>query len=145
MHNVALIHPDLPERFASKVAVDADSGCWLWTAGKDSHGYAAFRVDGKQWGAHRWAYITIVGPVADHLKLDHECRTRHCVNPFHLEPVTNRENTIRGIGPSAVNASRSECIRGHEFSTENTRIYKGSRVCRTCERDRSRARRNQDA
>lgn len=38
-------------------------------------------------------------------------------------------------------AKRIECVNGHAWSEENTRIYKGKRKCRSCERDQNRKRR----
>jgi hypothetical protein len=132
--------PRLPERFWAKVVV-ADTGCWLWTAGKFRKGYGCFRVGGrtgKTWGAHAYAYAMLVGPVPDGLVLDHLCRTRLCVNPDHLEPVTHRVNILRGDGPPARNARRVGCMRGHPYSHHNGRQW----VCLICNRMRH-ARRQQ--
>lgn len=91
------------ERFLEKVEVDP-SGCWLWTAKRNSKGYGIFWTGPKTkeragtWNrAHRVAYRLFVGPIPDGMLLDHLCRVPGCVNPDHLEPVTNRENLLRGI------------------------------------------------
>lgn len=135
--------PRLPERFWSKIQVDHETGCWLWTASKATGGYAGFQTtDGSRRG-HRVAYETLVGPVPTGLCLDHLCRVRHCVNPGHLEPVTNRENILRGRAPQAQNAVKSECIRGHALVAGNlvpSGARSGSRRCRTCEMERGRQR-----
>jgi hypothetical protein len=108
------------------------SGCWLWT-GATTTGYGVLKVDGKRWLAHRWSYEQLVGPVPVGLQLDHLCRVRRCVNPAHLEPVTLRENVLRGVGPSAVNAAKTECQNGHPFNDANTCITAvGNRRCREC-------------
>lgn len=96
---VSLGDARLPPRFWAKVAVDNETGCWLWTAGYRRGGYARFRYAGagsKNGAAHRFSYEKLIGPVSGGLQLDHLCRVRHCVNPAHLEPVTPRENTLRG-------------------------------------------------
>jgi hypothetical protein len=133
--------PRLPARFWSKVAV-ADQRCWLWTSALSSGGYARFvigsRTDGtrRTVDVYRWLFELVIGPVPAGLVLDHLCRQRRCVNPAHLEPVTARENILRGEGPAAVNTRRTTCQRGHEFTPENTllsrRADRGSRVVRLC-------------
>lgn len=131
----ARIYGDDERRFWSKV--NKTETCWLWTGGRGGHGYGSFetRENGKRrtWGAHRWLYERVVGPVPDGLELDHLCRVRHCVRPDHLEAVTSRENVLRGVAPSAVNARRTHCIHGHQFTADNIYVAKGRwRQCRTC-------------
>jgi hypothetical protein len=96
---------------------------------------------------HRLAYRLDRGPIPLHLELDHLCRNQACSNPEHLEAVSHRVNVLRGAGTSAINARRTHCIRGHEFSGENLGWDKGRRTCRAClrtkERERSRRRRAQ--
>jgi len=129
------------ERIQKKFTV-AESGCWEWTAAKDSGGY------GKVWDgsavrlAHRVVYELEVGPIPKGLDIDHLCRNHGCVNPEHLEPVTRSENLSRG-SVGAYWGQQSECRRGHAYTEDNTRIIhrKGGtteRVCKTCSRDRVR-------
>ncbi len=106
--------------------------CWLWTGSIDADGYGCYLRDHS---AHRFAWEIANGPVPDGLVIDHLCRVRHCVNPAHMEPVTNAENILRGECPPAVNARKTHCPRGHEFTTENTYVYPdGRRECRECRR-----------
>ena len=106
--------------------------CWVHL-GTKSDGYGIIERDGWFQLAHRYHYERILGPVAENLVLDHLCRNRACCNPNHLQPTTRRENTLRGIGPTAVNAVKTHCSRGHEYTQENTVIRKGGgRRCRTC-------------
>lgn len=126
--------------------VEKTPGCWLWRGSVGHWGYGQWQPSrGKNLRAHRVAWELTNGPVPHGLVLDHLCRNKLCVNPSHLEPVTDRVNTLRGIGPSAINATKTECRHGHPFSPDNTRIdEKGKRVCRTCDRakwGRSNARR----
>jgi hypothetical protein len=137
---VAFIKGDIEARFWSHVDRRADDECWPWTGYVDDSGYGIFTVDGTQRPAHRWAYIHFVGPILDGLTVDHVkdwgCTRKDCVNFLtHLEVVTNRENILRGDGPAGVNARKTHCIHGHEFTSENTLVRKnGGRTCRTCKR-----------
>lgn len=127
----------IEDRFWPKVDKNGAGGCWLWTAGLDRHGYGRLGVARglPSVRAHRLAYEMLVSPIPEGMQLDHLCRNRACVNPAHLEPVPQRENIRRGEGPSGLNAQKTHCVHGHEFSEDNTRRdKKGNRTCRTCKR-----------
>lgn len=119
--------------------------CWLFTGGLSSHGYATIRLDRHDVLVHRAVYEMLVGKVPEGLVLDHLCRVRHCANPDHLEPVTCRENLMRGATDAARKASWTHCLSGHPFDEVNTaRRSDGTRRCRACAREataRYRARR----
>lgn len=117
-------------RFWTKV--DKTATCWWWT-GRTSKGYGMFSLDGGSVLAHRFAYEMSHGPLG-RCDLDHLCRNPGCVNPAHLEPVTHRENVIRGVSPIARQAAQTHCRNGHPFDALNTYIVPstGSRVCRAC-------------
>ena len=70
--------------------------CWIWVARLNRNGYGRLHDQGSEKMAHRVAYETFVGPIPEGKLLDHVCRTRCCVNPAHLEPVTHSINTLRG-------------------------------------------------
>ncbi len=131
----------LPDRFLDKIAFEPNTGCWLWTAGRNADGYGWFKAEQGAVLAHRYAYERLIGPVPDGRQLDHLCRVRHCVNVFgHIEPVTCRENVLRGTGLAADAARRTHCINGHPFDEQNTiRRRSGRRDCRACGRARCRA------
>ena len=119
--------------------VDRSKGffsCWEWQGYIDPLGYGYYHPSKSvKLLAHRFAYTLFQGEIPKPLVLDHLCRNRACVNPSHLEPVSNAENILRGNGQSAVNARKTHCPKGHEFTPENTRIdKKGARRCRECER-----------
>lgn len=77
----------------SRYRVDA-SGCHLWEGAKDN-GYGVVGTHQGTFLAHRVAYTYACGPIGDR-QLDHLCRNPACINPDHLEPVTNAVNTRRG-------------------------------------------------
>ena len=136
---------DPQDRFWPRVNKDGPlwngTPCWEWLGRIDRGGYGGFKADGYRWmGAHVFAYENLVGPVPAGLVIDHLCRNRRCVNPDHMEPVIFAENILRGTGPTAVNKRKTHCIRGHEFTPENTYIHKkyGGRMCRECHRERGR-------
>lgn len=123
----------LHERFVKTI------GCWLWTGSMNGYGYGRMWVNGKQPQAHRLVYEAYVGPIPDGLVIDHLCRVTRCVNPAHLEPVTTRENFDRGYALGAIAARTNRCMKGHEFTADNTLISRRStgatfRKCRRCRR-----------
>lgn len=110
--------------------------CWIWKRQiLQTTGYAVF---GKRGLAHRWAYEHYRGKIPFGVEPDHLCRVRECANPWHLELVTHRENVLRSNGVTAINARKTHCDYGHEFTEENTIARKdGGRACRLCETRRS--------
>lgn len=124
---------DFETRFWRRVAC-VPSGCWEIN-GTPAHWYVQIRVDNKRVVAHRVAYELLVGPIPVGLTLDHLCRNPKCVNPEHLEPVTMKENVLRGVGPTAVNARKTHCIQGHLLVGENLVRGAPGRACRTCAKE----------
>lgn len=123
----------------AKATRDPETGCWHYRPElRGTYGYSQFRGE----GAHRVGYRLLVGEIPEGRQLDHLCRERRCINPAHLEPVTRRENILRGISFSARHAVATHCVQGHPFDEANTfrRADRGgSRVCRTCGRLAQRA------
>lgn len=126
------------ERFLAKAEKhDADcdccAGCWFWTGAIDLKGYARFGLARKNRTAHRVSYELFVGPIPEGLSLDHLCRVRHCVNPAHLEPVTNAENLRRGLWPH--NRYKQHCPQGHKLVLKRNGTR---RHCPQCDRESAR-------
>lgn len=132
--------PGTEDRFWSKVIKQNNTDqCWLWTGGTFNLGYGAF-YDGKNNQlAHRVAYRLVVREPKKHL--DHLCRNRFCVNPWHPEEVSHWTNNARGVGISANNLRKTHCLRGHALEGEN--VYNPpqephKRQCKACQSVRSR-------
>ncbi len=128
------------EKFLKALTKEGPGDCWNWGGRKRADGYGLFGyTEGHKWHrvyAHRFSYELFVGPIPAGLVIDHLCRNPSCVNPEHLEPVPHEVNIARGFSPWAVNARKTHCKRGHEFTLENTWVNtKGHRVCRTCKRE----------
>lgn len=117
------------ELFLSHVEMVTESGCWLWTASMSKTGYGVFWNRGKHIRAHRYAYIVYRGEIPEGMSLDHLCRVRCCVNPWHLEPVTHLVNMQRGWM-----ANKPNCKMGHPLSGDNLLNDKRQRTCRICHR-----------
>ena len=121
------------ERFEAKYIPVTESGCWLWIGSSARLGYGQLYVNGRLTPAHRFSYEHYIGPIPTGLELDHLCRVPACVNPKHLEPVTHRENMLRGDNPFAAKHKQTHCKRGHELARPNlVNTKNGRRMCRAC-------------
>jgi HNH endonuclease len=130
--------PIIPLEIRFWEKVNKTSTCWIWEGarkGRDND-YGCIMIDYKSTYAHIVGYELKKGPIPKGMTLDHLCRNRLCVRASHLEPVTGKINTLRGLGPTAINARMTHCNRGHEFTKENTYVgNNGSRQCKACRRE----------
>jgi len=125
------------ERFWLRVEGDDALGCWSWNGEHGPTGYSVFSIaKGRAARAHRFSYEALIGPIPEGLSLDHLCRDRGCVNPYHLEPVTHLVNVRRG---ASCRATDEVCAHGHPWTEESTAYYHGTRYCRVCNREHVRA------
>jgi len=125
--------------------VEKTNNCWLWKNKPNKRGYSTLSHNGKNLLAHRFSYELKHGPIPARMVIDHLCRNRTCVNPDHLEIVSNKENILRVESISAKNAKKTHCPQGHEYTIENTLRYKTllydgiGRTCRECARLRAKS------
>lgn len=122
-----------------------DNGCLVWQGPLSHNGYGQTNVNMRRTSAHRVVYEYFNGPIPSRLTIDHVkargCHSTACCNPDHLEAVTMRVNVLRGDAPTAKNAAKTHCPRGHELAGENLRagqLRRGHRTCRICENARQR-------
>jgi hypothetical protein len=124
----------LEKRFYSKIKVNLFDihGCHIWTSTL-SEGYGLIKVNGINTGAHRVAYLLHYGFI-NHRQIDHTCKNTKCVNPLHLELVTQQVNLSRGNSSAAKNNRKTHCKNGHLFD----KLCRGKRVCSICSTNRIR-------
>lgn len=122
------------ERFLEKIII-AENKCWVWTGAKDKEDYGRIRVNNTTKLTHRFIYEYYYGQICPDLTIDHLCRNRTCVNPLHLEQVTQQINASRGINWNSI---KTHCKNGHLLSGNNLRIENGKRRCKTCVRENKR-------
>lgn len=140
------VSKSVSERFWSKVCILHPSDCWEWQAAKFCNGYGVFRLDGKNFRAHRLSWVLEYGDIPEGLSVLHSCDNPSCVNPHHLWLGTQldnlRDSDCKGRQTSwNERRTQSYCIHGHIFDFKNTRIRpNGSRECRVCHREAMRKR-----
>lgn len=137
MRNYRLIPNYDPQSVLAKVDYQ-DEGCWEWQGNIDKYGYGTYGNQNHM--VHRVVYQLLIDELRPDETVDHLCYNRSCVNPDHLETVPLAVNVMRGNNPYAVNARKTECLNGHEFTEANTYIHpqRGSRHCKACNNQRSR-------
>ena len=118
-------------------------GCWLWTGSVNNDGYGQIRHDGRTQRVHRLAWEEVNGPIPAGMAVCHSCDVPACCNPAHLflgtqlDNVTDMRTKGRFKGSSWVNALKTHCPQGHEYTPENTMTFNGMRSCRQCMNQRS--------
>lgn len=113
-----LPRPTTEERFWAKV--ERTSTCWLWTGSVVGNGYGKLLVDGREVGAHRYAYELLVGPIPPGLTIDHgESALRETDSARNLDCHTR---TLGGPCPTS-STPRSGSASTHSRATRYWRNY----------------------
>ena len=122
--------PDALERVMRRCVAGPNS-CIVCTLSPNSTGYPQVGESGHKPLAYNVVYRDMVGPIPEGLELDHTCRNRRCVNPYHLEPVTRSENELR--------KQAGRCRKGHPFDKVlQSGPRAGKNVCSICANEASR-------
>lgn len=130
------INKDTIKSFESRYLLCED-GCFIWKRNIDGKGYGNFSYKGKRILAHRFSFRAFKSKIPKDLVVDHMCKNKLCVNPKHLRLLTRVKNVMIGKGIPALNAKKSKCKNGHNFSGKNLLIRKNmngnkKRKCRIC-------------
>lgn len=142
--SIPSLPPEAVERFWAKV--DKSGECWEWLAHKTDCGYGRISIGGEMLSAHRVSWSIHFGPIPPGLCVCHKCDNKLCVNPSHLFLGTITDNNRDKSAKGRHHNQKTHCIRGHEFTPENTAIYADVRNatgvvrrCRECYRQYDRA------
>lgn len=129
------------ERFWARIKID-ENGCWIWQGARGAGGYGQMSVNGRRVLTHRLAFEHYKRPFAEGEQADHLCRVRPCANPEHMEGVSSRTNTQRGMAPMMVLHRNRICKNGHPMVGDNiAKGPHGSKLCRLCRNARAQAKR----
>lgn len=117
-----------PILLARKIVLE--NGCWEWTKYRDAKGYGIVRFKGKLYKAHRLSYLAFLDRKIDEL-LDHRCENKSCINPFHLEDVSNKTNIRRARGWKFLEG-KWHCSQGHPLEGRNKLSWGNGFICLIC-------------
>lgn len=120
----------LPQSILSKLDIRED-GCWLWQGYRQPNGYGKITYLNQKHYIHRLVYQLLVGKLHVGKVIDHKCEIVNCVNPAHLQQITQRANTLKGASPAAINSRKETCKNGHSISSIIPKLISG-RYRRRC-------------
>lgn len=131
---------DRRDYIEQRIERDLNTGCWNWKLSVGSHGYGNAYNGKTVTVAHRLSYEAFKGSIPEGKQLDHLCKNRRCVNPDHLEPVSQAINIRRQFGGTE---DLSLCPNGHDRS-HSFYDSEGSFRCRICRTEASRKHRDKN-
>lgn len=118
---------DLPAFIEDKIMPEPNTGCWIWLGTQTTPGYGKISIGRKESSAHRLLFLCFNGLIPRGKVVDHICENKWCVNPEHLEAVTQGENVRRFF------AKRHFCKNGHDLRAKGIRLVSGRiKMCVVC-------------
>jgi hypothetical protein len=123
----------IPAKFFQNI--EKTDSCWLWTGGQNGRGYGNFYDGRRMVRAHRFSFKLFRHDIPDELVIDHLCQNKLCVNPDHLDAVTQQVNVARYY---AAKAPKPVCVNGHAMTDNNTYFHDNRRICKECKRETTR-------
>lgn len=125
------------ERFESRFQIDGQ--CWVWNLALDRDGYGSFYFRGASRRAHRVAWYSVNGEIAEGHVINHTCRNRACVNPQHLQCLSVEDHQLKDTNSIPyINSQKTRCPNGHEYDRTVTWAGKTQRICSICDKKRRR-------
>ncbi len=87
------------DRYKKLVSMGKPNDCWQWLGSINKRtGYGKKQWRGETWLAHRWVWTMLFGSIPKDMTINHKCSNRSCVNPHHMEVITQAENCRHGSG-----------------------------------------------
>jgi HNH endonuclease len=132
-----------PKLWQDRLIPEPNSGCWLWDGAVTNDGYGQVRINNRNFRVHRLAWEQANGLIPEGLSVLHKCDVPSCCNPDHLflgtqlDNVTDMRTKRRFKGGSFLNALKTHCPNGHQYTEENTYLYNGMRSCKACSNARA--------
>lgn len=137
---------DLIHKIEIKVNPNFKMPCYLWTGRTNKKGYGRIDRKNKTLSTHRYAWMSVNGPIPKGLFVLHKCDIPNCINPDHLFLGTHQDNMddmkVKGRATNA-NKDKTHCKHGHELNNDNTVVYvnsfynKNMRQCLKCRVEKS--------
>jgi hypothetical protein len=123
MTDVLLVSSRDRERFARKVQMTAEDGCWTWAGARNARGYGIFKIAGRSVLAHRVALALHLGRDVVGCVL-HSCDNAPCCNPAHLREGSRLDNARDAVERGRLRPARGERNAAARLSAADVRAIR---------------------